>query len=251
MTALPTEDIPRLLAAHGEWRFFYKPAGMHTVAGRRSPSLEGALPGLVTETPLLCNRLDSGTSGVVAAAVSPEAVEQWRHAESAGRCLKRYVALLHGHMAAPLTAAWALDTRKRATSKVLRELAPALRRTRFTPLLTLRAGDLAALPQALSLWPDALRRCPAAMPLTLAGCAIHKGARHQIRAHAARAGHPLWGDPRYGGKAAGTETEDDAFLLHHGALDAPGVAVRCLCPRLEKLPQNHIEIITKYLNSPL
>lgn len=240
-------DVPRLLHAHGEWRFLYKPTGMHTAAGKRSPSLEEALPALSDQPLLLCNRLDCGTSGIVAAALGSHAVEQWRRAESAGLCVKRYAALLCGHMARPLTAAWALDACRRATTKILREPAPALRRTRFIPLLLLRAGDLGALPHA-SPWLEALRRVPADLPLTLAGCVIHMGARHQIRVHAARLGHPLWGDSRYGNK--NESFNDDTFLLHHGALDAPGASVRCLCPRLNFFHKNHIEIIVKWLNAP-
>ncbi|MBU1247724.1 MAG: RluA family pseudouridine synthase, partial [Proteobacteria bacterium] len=48
---------------------------------------------------------------------------------------------------------------------------------------------------------------------------IARGARHQIRAHLAAAGHPIVGDALYG-------TAGERLCLYHTALDFPGFSVR-------------------------
>ena len=58
--------------------------------------------------------------------------------------------------------------------------------------------------------------------LTLAGCTIHRGARHQIRAHAAALGHALWLDGLYASSLPqSSEDGQGYFFLHHGALHLP------------------------------
>lgn len=79
--------------------------------------------------------------------------------------------------------------------------------------------------------------CPLSLPpqgLTLAACRIRRGARHQIRVHAAGLGHALWGDALYADRdnslpdafGGGTEPSPDlpGFFLHHGGLRLPGAA---------------------------
>lgn len=208
---------------------------MHSVAGKNPLSLEQALPGLHAEPLLLCNRLDFETSGIVTAALDTAGLLAWRDAEDAGLCEKRYVALLCRHLPAPLTISRALDTNKRVTTKVLKTDAPPLRHTLLTPLACINAADLLA-PDALDeplLHPTlrALAGADPRTPLTLTGCRIHKGARHQIRAHAAHAGHPLWGDVRYGGGEYG------GFFLHHGGIELPGATAHCIPPWFAVLPR--------------
>ena len=226
-------DAPRVLAQGGPWVFCYKPAFMHSVAGKNPPSLEEALPDIWPQPLLLCNRLDFETSGLVTAAHDADGLHAWRAAEDAGQGEKRYVALLCGHLEQAATLTRALDTHKRVTTKVLKTDAPPLRHTLLTPLALLHAGDIScAAAPALAAHPAlcSLRGADPHTPLTLAGCCIHKGARHQIRAHAAHAGHPLWGDGRYGAPVSG------GFLLHHGALTLPGAEARCAAPWFSVLP---------------
>ena len=84
------------------------------------------------------------------------------------------------------------------------------------------------------LAPDRLRDiAEPAGEATLAGCLILKGARHQIRAHAASLGHPLLGDARYG--AEGRPAAEERFFLHHGRIELPGFAASCLPDWLETL----------------
>lgn len=242
------QDGPRWLETHGNWMFFHKPAGLHTAAltGRGGPSLEGLLPQLLPalaggageDLPRLCNRLDQGTSGIVVAARDMPAAEDWRRTEDAGLCVKQYVALLCGCLREPVTVNNALDTHKRRVTRVLAEVAPPLRHTRLVPLEATCAGALAergarvfaGRGEVVAPWLEALRACEASTPLTLALCRIRKGARHQIRAHAAHAGHPLWGDGLYGAPVPGT------FLLHHHELRMPGAVVHDVCPWRGLLP---------------
>lgn len=254
------QALPHLLAQHGNLFFFYKPAGLHSshLEGRGGPSLEALLPKLYPQktpehatktgskhTPLrLVNRLDCGTSGIVAAALSEHDAELWRRTETAGLCEKRYYALLSGHLPAPLTIRNRLDTAKRRVTKILpAESLDTLRHTRFTPLGYLSATDIRHL--QLQLAEAAPQPAPAnhiqqpEQGCTLALCTIAKGARHQIRAHALSAGFPLWGDPLYSQQPnlpplAGGHY----FFLHHAMLSIPGVRVQCAPPWLSLLPES-------------
>lgn len=221
------DDVARLLERQGRYCFFYKPAGLHSaaLAGGGGPSLEALLPRLLGRAadgeqpaalPVLLQRLDYGTSGLICAACDAAAAAAFRAAEAAGECEKRYLAVLEGRLAAPVTVRNALDTARRARSLVLPDTAEAVRWTEFLPL---HFWDAAALPKALS----GLASHGGA---TLAACRIRRGARHQIRAHAARMGHPLAGDSLYG--ASGALSGRAGFCLHHGGLRVPGA--QCAVP---------------------
>lgn len=238
------EALPRLLERQGEFCFFYKPVGLHTAAltGGNTPSLESMLPQLLamqgcaeagpqdgadmgTEAapPQLMQRLDYGTSGIVCAALSPHAAKAFRLAEAAGRCEKRYVALLAGRLEENFTVTFALRTDKRSKSRVLERDAGCTRWTNFTPLHYFDGDDL---PQLALTKDSQFHR----VGLTLVGCRIRRGARHQIRAHAAAVGHPLWNDPLYADKDPEAEVQPShgTFYLHHGGLLLPGA--NCVMP---------------------
>ena len=234
---------PRLLAIQGALCFFFKPAGLHTAAlmGGTAPSLEGMLPQLLTSTtgraganstadsvpdlrPQLLQRLDHGTSGLVCGAFSSEAADDFRRLEVAGHCEKRYVALLAGRLEEDFTVRRALRTDKRNKSRVLERDTGRSRWTEFLPLHYFEGPEL-NLP-ALDEDSQFHR-----VGLTLAGCRIRRGARHQIRAHAASFGHPLWNDPLYGFaniEENSGEASASTFFLHHGCLTLPGAT--CIVP---------------------
>ena len=238
------DTLPRLLERQGGFCFFYKPVGLHTAAltGGRGHSLESMLPQLLagqgcTEAdpqaggdmsaaavpPQLMQRLDCGTSGIVCAALSPQAAKAFRLAEAAGHCEKRYIALLAGRLEDDFTVTFALRTDKRSKSRVLEREAGCTRWTKFTPLHYFEGDDL---PQLALATDSQFHR----VGLTLAGCRIRRGARHQIRAHAAAVGHPLWNDPLYADNdfEAEAQTSHGTFYLHHGCLLLPGVS--CVMP---------------------
>ena len=238
-----TQLEPRLLALQGALCFFYKPAGLHTASlvGGTAASLEEMLPQLLSSAaeraegdgfadaaarpcPQLLQRLDHGTSGLVCGAFSPEAADDFRRLEVAGHCEKRYVALLAGRLEEDFTVRRALRTDKRNKSRVLECDTGRSRWTEFLPLYYFDGPEL-NLPAF-----DADSQFHR-VGLTLAGCRIRRGARHQIRAHAASFGHPLWNDPLYGFDS----TDDDSgaesasvFFLHHGCLTLPGAT--CIVP---------------------
>lgn len=219
----------RLLARRGDFCVLFKPAGLHSaaLAGKDQDSLEARLPALCGpilapgETPTLLQRLDQGTSGLVCAALTPEAARAFRAAEAAGRCEKRYLALLVGALPGPLTARGRLDTNRRRTSRLLAEDGDSLRWTEIFPLHVWKPDETPRLRAALRDRPDSPGLAEQPVALTLAACRIRCGARHQIRAHAAALGHPLLGDTRYAMRGA-AEERPARFHLHHGCLTWPG-----------------------------
>lgn len=199
----------RLVGRSAEYAALFKPAGLHTaaLAGDPTPSLEGLLPRLWEDfrrldpslpptAPVLLSRLDAPTSGLIAAAFGPRAAEAFRRLEAAGMVRKRYLALVHGHLDAPLALTRALDTADRKKTRVAPETTPDA--TRHTLVEPIRPVD-----------------CPAGEAI-LVRATIQRGARHQIRAHLAAAGHPLVGDVLYGGPGL-----PEHFFLRHYRLELP------------------------------
>ncbi|MDO5536282.1 MAG: RluA family pseudouridine synthase [Desulfovibrionaceae bacterium] len=209
----------RLLSADGEMAFFAKPSGLHTVSlqGRDNSSLERQAADLLGDGIhfRLLQRLDRLTSGIVAAALTPRAEEAFRLAEKDGAVVKRYVCLVQGSLDEERLVRSRLASDGGRGMRVLADDdADPARWTRFVPLLrTTAASCLSCLPEGLD----------GTAPLTLAGVILHRGARHQIRVHAASMGMPLAGDTQYGGRAL----PDRTFYLHHGSLEALDRIIVC------------------------
>ncbi len=202
-----------------------KPAGLATVrlAGGSRPSLEDMIPTLLTASasfsPRLLNRLDNQTSGLVLAALNEEGFRLWRQAEASGGIRKYYLAVCRGRLEPGNTRVIQapLDTRGRRITRVLEGMAPQIRSTEATGLAVLE--EKAALPSQ-----------EGPRILTLVGCRIFKGARHQIRAHMASIGLPLYSDALYGSPAPGS------FRLHHARFVLGSIAPLILPDWLETLP---------------
>lgn len=194
--SLPAAFTP--VAENADYAIFHKPGGLHTVsiAGSPAASLENALASHTPPVALL-SRLDRETSGLVAAAFSHDAAERFKKLEAEGKIRKEYIALVYGVLSGPLLLQNALDTHNRKTTRVLE--APSEDAARFTEVRPL------SLPSPLA---DA----------TLVAATIKRGARHQIRAHLAFAGHPIVGDPLYGKKDL-----SGPLFLHHARLTIPGL----------------------------
>ncbi|HEX7081932.1 MAG TPA: RluA family pseudouridine synthase [Gammaproteobacteria bacterium] len=179
-----------------------KPAGLasHGGSGIRLGCIE-ALRVLRPElrTLELVHRLDRGTSGCLLVAKRRSALRALHAALREGAVEKRYLALVRGaweHGAVDLDAPLKAHRRLGEVTVTVDEAGkPA--RSRF-------------------------RRIEAFGPLaSLVEVTIRTGRTHQIRVHAAWAGHPIAGDERYGD--AGFDAEMRAFSLHRMFLHAHAV----------------------------
>ncbi len=200
--------LARLLGVKDGFCFFAKPALLHTVrmAGSSEPSLEDQIPRLLAEAgsiPVeeerfqsvcphvrLLQRLDFETSGIVAGALSSESQASFRFLERTGCVRKRYVCLLEGELQDEIVVASRIvsDGASRGRVRVLEENDPdPARETRFRPLCGVNSEDLPFDNEVTDR-------------LMLVGVVIRRGSRHQIRAHAASIGYPLFGDALYGSK---------------------------------------------------
>jgi 23S rRNA pseudouridine1911/1915/1917 synthase len=208
-----------------------KPAGLvvHPGAGHASGTLvQGLLarfPSLADgpgdpERPGLVHRLDKGTSGLLAVALTPVALASLRAQLEARTVDRRYTALVWGAVEA---AEGLIDAPVgRATSDPTRMAVShrgRVARTRY----------------------QVLGRYEEPAPLTLLECRLETGRTHQIRVHLAAIGHPVVGDARYGGDRA--ELPAPRPFLHAGRLgfDHPvtGERVDVSAPLPEDLKELH------------
>ncbi|MUM78814.1 RluA family pseudouridine synthase [Pseudodesulfovibrio sp. F-1] len=196
------QDRVRVIVRTSALAAVYKPGGLHSasVAGKVGVTVEAALPELFPNLePIMLNRLDFLTSGLILVGLGPGGLEAYRAAEEAGAVRKFYLARVRGRLDGMITVRRRLDTDDRPVTGVLTQ----------DDLDPRRWTDVAALSH------DA--------ETTLVRCLIMKGARHQIRAHLASLGHPIVGDPLYGepveGRAGAT---GPVMFLHHQRVELPG-----------------------------
>jgi 23S rRNA pseudouridine955/2504/2580 synthase len=217
--AVSPETSRRVLDAilHEEEGFLVldKPAGLPVHSGTRFrvgliDALRAARPD--GESLQLVHRLDRETSGCLLVARDPATLRRLHALLRDGRLEKRYLALLKGRVSKPFTMDEPLERDRARTGRkvdVSPEGKPSL--TRFRPVRSYRGATLVE-----------------ALPAT--------GRTHQIRVHAAAAGHPLAGDYTYGDpefnrrlRAAGL----DRLFLHAAGLRipfGPGHTVRVEAP---------------------
>ncbi|MDR1126097.1 MAG: hypothetical protein LBM64_08600 [Deltaproteobacteria bacterium] len=245
---------PAIVAANDSFVAFTKPAGIASaaLAGGESGSLEEVIaeawPEIwesyapekpCPERPVLCNRLDGGTSGLLLAAFSIQAGELFREYERAGKARKKYLALVHGAAPEHMLMNKALDTYRRKTTLVLphpnrdftRHSKSILLQTFNSPKPANTAQGEDAMPEP-GRDPLNVKPVEAAGLLYLAGLTgalsllevtIQRGARHQIRAHLAEAGFPIVGDAAYGLEST---SRAGRMFLHHFEISLPGFRAR-------------------------
>lgn len=214
----------------------FKPAGLHSaeLKNRGGDSLEELLAATWQERfsapPILLNRLDLLTSGLVMAAFSEDMVRQFQDWEHARQIRKTYYALVHGAATGELRLTRRLDMDSRIKTRVLDQDDPdSARHTLARPLAVFSGPELEDLAARLDLGlgldsrPD-LERMPAPEAMTLLQITIQRGARHQIRAHLAAAGHPIVGDHLYG------RHPGRVMYLHHAAISLPDFEAQCPPP---------------------
>jgi 23S rRNA pseudouridine1911/1915/1917 synthase len=163
-----------------------KPAGMvvHPAAGHASGTLVNALLHWVDDLsgiggekrPGIVHRLDRGTSGLMVAAKHDAAHEELARQFREREVEKEYVALVWG----VVQAGRRIETPIGRDPVNRQKMSARARRSREAVTRIVRADHLH----------------PA---LTLARVAIHTGRTHQIRVHLSAIGHPIVGDPLYGG----------------------------------------------------
>ena len=163
-----------------------KPAGMvvHPAAGHASGTLVNALLHHVDDLsgiggekrPGIVHRLDRGTSGLMVVAKNDAAHEELSRQFHDREVEKEYIALVWGEVQAGrrIDAPIGRDPvdRKKMSAKA--------RRSREAVTRIVKAQKFGVV-------------------LTLAHVAIHTGRTHQIRVHLSAIGHPIVGDPLYGG----------------------------------------------------
>jgi 23S rRNA pseudouridine1911/1915/1917 synthase len=179
-----------------------KPAGLvtHPAPGHRGPTLAEALRGRAAGGPDperagIVHRLDRDTSGLLVVTKTEEAHAALSKALKARQVTREYLALVAGHVQAESGTVDAPIGRDRS------------RRT----VVSTRSDR----PRAAVTHFEVIERLPAT---TLLRVRLETGRTHQIRAHLAAIGHPVCGDPQYGGRASGRELGLGRQFLHAGKL---------------------------------
>ena len=138
--------------------------------GRNLSGINGALrPGIV-------HRLDKETSGLLLVAKRDDAHRRLAHSLQARQIERCYLALVWGGM-------------REAEGRIE---APIGRHPKNRKKMAVVADGRAAATNF-----KAVGRCPFT---TLVECQLETGRTHQIRVHLAHIGHPVFGDPVYGGR---------------------------------------------------
>ena len=176
-----------------------KPAGVvtHPAPGHRGPTLaealaaRGAAGGPEPERPGIVHRLDRDTSGLLIVARSEAAHRALRRLIRAHEVRREYIALVSGH---PDADSGTID-------------AP-IGRDRTRPTVVSTRTDR---PRGAVTHFRVVERLPRT---TLLRVRLETGRTHQIRAHLAAIGHPVCGDPSYGGRECGRRLGLNRQFLH-------------------------------------
>jgi 23S rRNA pseudouridine1911/1915/1917 synthase len=192
-----------------------KPAGLvtHPAPGHSGGTLAEALRdraagGPDPERAGIVHRLDRDTSGLLVVAKSEGVYDALRRMLASREIERGYLALVEGHPDASSGTIDAALGRDRARRDLV-----STRTTRGRRAVThFRVREL--LPRT-----------------ALLDVRLETGRTHQIRAHLAAIGHPVCGDPRYGGRASGRRLGLDRQFLHAATLmfrhPVTGEVMRC------------------------
>ena len=191
----PPSDVPLVPEVYVDEQVIVvdKPAGLvtHPAPGHRGVTLAELLP----EGSRVVHRLDKDTSGLLLVARSEETLEALQRQMKAREITREYLALVEGRPDADSGTIDAPIGRDRGNRTVMS--------TR-----TDRARD------AITHF-EVVERLPRTALLRVR---LETGRTHQIRAHLAAIGHPVVGDPQYGGSPSGRRVGLDRQFLHASTL---------------------------------
>jgi 23S rRNA pseudouridine1911/1915/1917 synthase len=178
-------DLP-IVYQDGDLVVVDKPAGMvvHPAAGHDTGTLVNALLHHITDLsgiggekrPGIVHRLDRGTSGLMVVAKNDAAHEELARQFHDREVEKEYIALVWG----VVQAGRRIDSPIGRDPANRKKMSAKARRSREAVTRIVRAEHLNP-------------------GVTLAHIAIYTGRTHQIRVHLSAIGHPIVGDPLYGG----------------------------------------------------
>ncbi|HUI72611.1 MAG TPA: RluA family pseudouridine synthase [Spirochaetia bacterium] len=171
-------DKPAGIASHPTGRF-QSDTVIQFVRERFAADMRASLIGAGDFFPRLVNRLDVLTSGVILVAKTTAALRPMQEMVSGGKIGKRYIALVEGRI-------------ERNTWRIDLPLGPdpsSSIRLRMAP----REGGLASVTDCTVMERFHVHTLVKVFPRT--------GRQHQIRAHLAAVGHPVWGDLLYNNEA--------------------------------------------------
>ncbi len=155
-------------------------------------------PETSTFTPSLANRIDRNTGGIVIAAKNSQALKIINDKIKAREIEKYYLTVVHGKMSRKneLLSAYLTKNEKKNMVTVTDNQVPNSKKiiTEYT---------------VLDYYSDA----------SLLEVKLHTGRTHQIRAHLAHIGHPLYGDGKYGNEKGRYRQALYSYKLHFNFSD--------------------------------
>jgi len=196
----------QILAHRDGILFAHKPAGLPTEPTPRGPDslVSGIIECLNGGRVHAATRLDVAVSGVVLCTLGRDAARRVQHWRDQGQLHRTYVAILPGPLPATGTWEWPLGKlRDRAGRNRVSPHAQRTRpaRTKFEVKATVQGVPDGSVMSIVELNPAT-------------------GRMHQLRAHAALAKAPIFGDRTYGGARQVVDNDGRVHLLDRVALHA-------------------------------
>lgn len=189
-----------------------KPSGMvcHVSHGHYTDSLTHAAASMLkmptAPSELRCiGRLDKDTSGLVLLAKNQLAAARLSRQRESGGLEKEYLALVHHP--------FSMETQK-GTIRLPMEQIPEGNPDSFD-FSGKRITKMRICKEGHGLWAATHYKVVLQDPSwAVVRCRLETGRTHQIRLHMASIGHPLFGDPLYGGNDGGSRAALHAWKLH-------------------------------------